>query len=502
MKKLFLTLTMLLVVFAVQALPFVTALGDDSQPVSELTFTPFNVYTPNNVVIDPNEDHHKLFDKDLSTKWCVENTTGSWEPIWVDFISNVAFIPTGYTINPASDTHSWPGRNPKAWKIYAKANLTDEWTTISNMISAGLPTSQGDHNYAINNVHEKYQYFRFEVIELCGRGGWNNNHYVFQLAELALKGQWISATGEVVLSDLEIHDDHCNFSASYTGDEPHQIKLTVNGEPLENPGTVFRTNLERELNVEATVIFSDSRILTLTASKTYTIPALGNPLPVEATFTPYAVHAPNNANASNENENHYKLFDKDLSTKWCVDNSTGSWEPIWVDFMSDVAFIPTGYTINPASDTHSWPGRNPKAWKIYAKANESDAWKTISHVPSAGLPTSQGDHNYAINNVHEKYQYFRFEVIELCGRGGWNNNHYVFQLAELALKGYTAGAVAITGDVNGDNVVDVEDVNATINIILKLKTQDEYVGKADVTGDDIVDVEDVNKLINIILKPD
>ena len=56
------------------------------------------------------------------------------------------------------------------------------------------------------------------------------------------------------------------------------------------------------------------------------------------------------------------------------------------------------------------------------------------------------------------------------------------------------------GDVTGDGKIDVEDVNAVINIILKTKQAGDYPGKADVTGDGKVDVEDVNAIINIILK--
>ena len=57
----------------------------------------------------------------------------------------------------------------------------------------------------------------------------------------------------------------------------------------------------------------------------------------------------------------------------------------------------------------------------------------------------------------------------------------------------------LKGDVNGDGKVDVEDVNAVINIILELKSAKDYKGVADVTGDGKVDVEDVNAIINIIL---
>ena len=58
----------------------------------------------------------------------------------------------------------------------------------------------------------------------------------------------------------------------------------------------------------------------------------------------------------------------------------------------------------------------------------------------------------------------------------------------------------VSGDINGDNIVDVEDVNAVINIILKLKEINEYPGSGDMNGDGIIDVEDVNAIINTILK--
>ncbi|MBO4870625.1 MAG: dockerin type I repeat-containing protein [Muribaculaceae bacterium] len=57
----------------------------------------------------------------------------------------------------------------------------------------------------------------------------------------------------------------------------------------------------------------------------------------------------------------------------------------------------------------------------------------------------------------------------------------------------------LRGDVNGDGKVDVEDVNATINIILNLKTTEDYPGNADLLEDNKIDVEDLNAIINIIL---
>lgn len=59
-----------------------------------------------------------------------------------------------------------------------------------------------------------------------------------------------------------------------------------------------------------------------------------------------------------------------------------------------------------------------------------------------------------------------------------------------------------TGDVTGDGKVDVADVNAIINIILKTKTQADYPGNADLDNDGKIDVSDVNNVINIILRID
>ena len=54
----------------------------------------------------------------------------------------------------------------------------------------------------------------------------------------------------------------------------------------------------------------------------------------------------------------------------------------------------------------------------------------------------------------------------------------------------------VIGDIDGDGKVDVSDVNAVINMILKVTETDLA---ADLNGDNKVDVSDVNELINMIL---
>ena len=58
------------------------------------------------------------------------------------------------------------------------------------------------------------------------------------------------------------------------------------------------------------------------------------------------------------------------------------------------------------------------------------------------------------------------------------------------------------GDVDGNDFVDVDDLNILINIILKKDSAANYEGRAYVTGQQTVDVADINAVVNIILKKD
>jgi DNA polymerase II small subunit/DNA polymerase delta subunit B len=53
--------------------------------------------------------------------------------------------------------------------------------------------------------------------------------------------------------------------------------------------------------------------------------------------------------------------------------------------------------------------------------------------------------------------------------------------------------------VNGDGVVDVEDVAGIVNMILGEPAENFNEANADVTGDGVVDVDDVVAVVNIIL---
>lgn len=320
----------------------------------------------------------------------------------------------------------------------------------------------------------------------------------------ALVEDYIEPTGTLVFPDPTVYDDHCTIEFDYhpgEADSGCELRLYVNGTWVSMPYWIQRTNEVQTVEATAKVIFSNPRIRTIEVTKTFEIPALDDaPQPVdELTFTPYAFNIPHNELSNSGDEGYAKLFDKNRNTKWCVVNSTGAWETISVDFKSNVPFTPSAYTMTTGNDTHSYTGRNPKKWKIYAKAKESDSWVTIVNITdgtAAGLGTNNTtDYDFTINGLSAKYQFFRFEVSEICGSDGWNSNNYVFQLAELALSGNIPDVVP--GDVNGDGIVTAADVTALYDYLLNNDTT--HVVNGDQSGDGVITAADVTAVYDILL---
>ena len=68
-------------------------------------------------------------------------------------------------------------------------------------------------------------------------------------------------------------------------------------------------------------------------------------------------------------------------------------------------------------------------------------------------------------------------------------------LADLDCMYFSDGTASVPGDVNGDGEVNIADINAVIDLILK-GTTDTH---ADVNGDGEVNIADINAIIDIIL---
>ena len=120
-----------------------------------------------------------------------------------------------------------------------------------------------------------------------------------------------------------------------------------------------------------------------------------------------------------------------------------------------------------------------------------------------GSPINMNEDNTYSNTytitLNEAWKPEQMRIVAFIGRTGAGVNKEVINTDLLNIKDIKTEQPPHVGDVTGDGTVDVEDVNAVINIILKTKTAEDYPGVADVTADGKVDVEDVNAIINIIL---
>ena len=60
----------------------------------------------------------------------------------------------------------------------------------------------------------------------------------------------------------------------------------------------------------------------------------------------------------------------------------------------------------------------------------------------------------------------------------------------------------VTGDVNNDGAVDIDDINIVVNVIVGKVTDSDILSRADVDGSGNVDIDDLNRIVNIILNKD
>ena len=114
--------------------------------------------------------YDKAVDGDMSSTWH-DQSSG----IYVEFNTDDPIIPKGYIFN----TYQAGSFYPQAWVLKAKANATDDWTTLSSYSGQTLSSGQ-EFQYACgNDGNTVYKYFRFEAS--------NSNNNIW-LTEIRLYG--------------------------------------------------------------------------------------------------------------------------------------------------------------------------------------------------------------------------------------------------------------------------------------------------------------------------
>ncbi len=298
-------------------------------------------------------------------------------------------------------------------------------------------------------------------------------------------------TGHVEF-EFTINENNCVINAYYVGPESYIFNFFVNGVQVDEPYTIPRTNVDQIINVKVRV--EGTGKVPLEVERVFTIPKYEEP-DLDLSF--FISSISNSAIQAEGGGTYRYFFDKSPNTKWHL--SMDTWEPFSIDLRSDKPFVPVGYFLTTGDDTQTHPNRNPKAWKLYGKVGTGDwdeEWELLASVTdgaAAGLGTSNmTEYEFQINGVNKEYRFIRFEVEELCGL---EDDKYVFQLAELRMRGHAFKAV--TGDVNCDGSVNAADVTALYSFILNHNTT--YEATSDVNGDNSINAADVTAVYKIIL---
>ncbi len=69
----------------------------------------------------------------------------------------------------------------------------------------------------------------------------------------------------------------------------------------------------------------------------------------------------------------------------------------------------------------------------------------------------------------------------------------------VLLASMLAASAAVRGDVTGDGVVDIDDLNAVINVMVHKNADAGIEARADIDGNGVVDIDDLNVVVNVML---
>ena len=148
-----------------------------------------------------------------------------------------------------------------------------------------------------------------------------------------------------------------------------------------------------------------------------------------------AIDTGNTSLSGHNSEVPSNLFDGDTSTKM-FSGSTGT-----VAWKLDRAATIYSYTLTTGNDNTSYPGRNPKAWTLYASADGNN-WDVIDKVTESGMQdVNYESYDFAVDRA-DAYKYFKIDFTGLYGSS--------FQLSEIELTGNTVSPsqydILFTGD--------------------------------------------------------
>ena len=336
---------------------------------------------------------------------------------WLVFRVNGGASPYVYSLTTGKDTKSYPGRNWKSWKIYganfetlaAATRDAEGWVLLDSRENVGQdlfpPENLSPAAFAFSEfpdgLDKTYYYFKVELTEAY-------DGTAYQMTELEF------------LTKQEVEDTRSSFLAEF---EDFDVEALVIEASMAAVKTEYVNKME-ELKTTNDVV---------AMSKAFNaLKELRKQLQASAD---YIVGGNYRALAGNtawgDGENHTKLVDGDISTKWGGGIPEGG---SFVIFKAYEAKKYVAYELVTGNDTQNSPDRNWKNWKIYGATIKGDmddmatrdftGWKLIDQKSDVGqdqLPAANFAPAYFTFSDYEtttKYKYFKIEVEAAYNDGG------------------------------------------------------------------------------------
>lgn len=133
------------------------------------------------------------------------------------------------------------------------------------------------------------------------------------------------------------------------------------------------------------------------------------PVTVAAESTGYTVLA---GSGGNSGEEHGKLVDGDIKTKWCMN----SFQSAYIVFKTPNGVNVSGYSITTGNDNAKYKGRNPKSWILYGcndyTGTDTDTWVEIHSVTNDTVLEDKNytKYSYAFDKNTTAYTYFKLKI--------------------------------------------------------------------------------------------
>ena len=407
------------------------------------------------------ESSNNLVDNDASTKYC-----GYVSSCWVTIEASEPVAVSQYSIVTANDSRTQYSRALRNWTLSGSMD-NENWTVIDNVTDCSRMPFANQEEVVFkpkSNSSEKYKYFKFA----CSAGASS----LVQLSEVWINEQAHSWESKAYTSpNCGVHGAqvyHCNDCNAYRTEtiDPTGAHNFVNG---------VCTVCGKQENV--TVLLDNGQV------NPYSIKCLHDYINGSIWPTPP------------EGWNTVNYYDKEwddllmptaspghsngpFTSLMYNSNWYGEYNCYWMRRRFTLDELPTNavYTLRYVHDDEMW---------VYVNGQE------VLHAE--GWTETPSNCNWA--NSHENFvipaSAFRvgYNVLGIYIQQNWGGAYFDCELTR------EIGA-SIPGDLNGDGVVDISDVNAVINMMLGKVTP---TAAGDVTGDGHVDISDVNAVINIML---